>query len=359
MRGAHAEEYADTVISTMSGFSSLSPEAQATERRQLVLEAEEAEDVPRHKKLAVMVGTTNYCVNVFPAKRAMSAELAAKVPSNSNAIEHQHSLLHHAVGNDHDLQPGVEKIYLHVREMEKKHEAIKGLNSHLAGCFDASDIRNRRPGKPHTWHENDGRAPDTLAALADLDRESTDSPHSVSTLPVTAPNPRTAYFSRRALPCGFAIELPRLTRCTRLRPPQTIQVLTQMMMPPQQKAPHQAAPFPINDQPPESAALYPEKPPPPEWCSGCRQICNESSVQHPAIQCHECRFWHHVKCIIDKSPYIEVDLNNWLCNICDGIPLDVTPTWSNDLVPNDTISDEHGPGPARYRYSGSGQQLRP
>jgi hypothetical protein len=52
-RGAHAEEYADAVISTMSGFSSLSPQAQAIERRQLVREAEEAEGGLRYALLAL------------------------------------------------------------------------------------------------------------------------------------------------------------------------------------------------------------------------------------------------------------------------------------------------------------------
>jgi hypothetical protein len=57
---------------------------------------------------------------VFPAKSAVDPEVAAKVPSTSNPIEHQHSLLHHAVGKDQELVPGMEKIFLHVREMEKK-----------------------------------------------------------------------------------------------------------------------------------------------------------------------------------------------------------------------------------------------
>ncbi|KAJ7842638.1 hypothetical protein B0H14DRAFT_3456690 [Mycena olivaceomarginata] len=42
-RGAHAEEYADAVISTMPHFSQLSPEAQDAERRALIREVEEAE----------------------------------------------------------------------------------------------------------------------------------------------------------------------------------------------------------------------------------------------------------------------------------------------------------------------------
>jgi hypothetical protein len=63
---------------------------------------------------------------IFPAKSAVDPEVAAKVPSTSNPIEHQHSLLHHAVGKDQELVPGMEKIFLHVREMEKKYLAIKG-----------------------------------------------------------------------------------------------------------------------------------------------------------------------------------------------------------------------------------------
>ncbi|KAJ7607646.1 hypothetical protein DFH06DRAFT_1379863 [Mycena polygramma] len=45
-RGAHAEEYAEAVISTMPHFSQLSKEAQDTERRQLIIEAEQAEFYP-------------------------------------------------------------------------------------------------------------------------------------------------------------------------------------------------------------------------------------------------------------------------------------------------------------------------
>ncbi|KAJ7604753.1 hypothetical protein B0H17DRAFT_66570 [Mycena rosella] len=42
-RGAHAEEYADAIISITPGFAGLSKEAQAAERRNLIIEAEEAE----------------------------------------------------------------------------------------------------------------------------------------------------------------------------------------------------------------------------------------------------------------------------------------------------------------------------
>ncbi|KAJ7938532.1 hypothetical protein B0H13DRAFT_1851481 [Mycena leptocephala] len=198
------------------------PKSLATERRQLVLEAEEAEDVPRHKKLAVMVGTTNYCVNVFPAKRAMSAELAAKVPSNSNAIEHQHRFFIMR-GTTTTCNQG-RKIYLHIR-------------ASLWICHRTS-----------TFNE-------------------------VHSAPSTADN---------------------------------------------------------------SAALYPEN------------LLRQNGALGADKSATKAR----------QIPYIEVDLNNWLCNICDGIPLDVTPTWSNDLFPMTrfpTSTDQD----CTYRYSGSGQQLRP
>jgi hypothetical protein len=73
---------------------------------------------------------------IFPAKSPVNPELATKVPSTSNPIEHQHSLLHHAVGKHQELVPGLEKIYMHVREMEKKHMAIKGLHPNFRGWFE-------------------------------------------------------------------------------------------------------------------------------------------------------------------------------------------------------------------------------
>lgn len=185
-RGGHAEEYADAVISTIPGFISLSAEAQAAQRRHLLLEAQKAEVgcethfwrsgdriikthslVPpasahiyrnglrellsasttseRFDEVIQMLKTTfpatkgwiswwerpHTASMIFPAKSLVSRELAAKVPSTSNPIEHQHSLLHHAVGKDQELLPGIEKLYLHVREMEKKYEAIKGLLIHF------------------------------------------------------------------------------------------------------------------------------------------------------------------------------------------------------------------------------------
>jgi hypothetical protein len=64
---------------------------------------------------------------IFPAKRAMSPELAEKVPDTSNPVEHRHSNLHMAVGEDHDLFSGIKNLHFHVKEMEAHYDAIKGL----------------------------------------------------------------------------------------------------------------------------------------------------------------------------------------------------------------------------------------
>jgi hypothetical protein len=115
---------------------------------------------------------------IFPAKSAIDPELAAKAPSTTNPIEHQHSLLHHAVGKDQELLPGIEWLYLHVREMENKYNAINGRSicssakeksfkyPPVDGHFNAGAVRNRRPPRPRVYEENDSRAPDTVAALA-------------------------------------------------------------------------------------------------------------------------------------------------------------------------------------------------
>ncbi|KAK7051728.1 hypothetical protein R3P38DRAFT_3255060 [Favolaschia claudopus] len=222
-RAAEAEEYADAIISTSTGFASLSPAAQAVERAQLVKEATESvvgcavhfwrsadrimnthSLVPPESKHTFESGlrelvspsTTSErfdvvlqeLKNTFPrtknwfrwwergpimsmifrSKSAVSPEMAARVPSTTNPIEHQHSLLHHSVGKDQEIVPGIEKLYLHVREMEKKYLAIKG------GHFDATEPRNSRPTKPRVFQFNDGRAPDTIEALAAAENKQED-----------------------------------------------------------------------------------------------------------------------------------------------------------------------------------------
>ncbi|KAJ7191825.1 hypothetical protein B0H12DRAFT_1082759 [Mycena haematopus] len=180
-RGAHADEYADAIISTMPHFAQLSKEAQDAEHRHLIIEAEKDQVKKTHalippesatvfeKNLRELIAPTTtsgrfdeivlalktafpsikawlswwerrpIASMIFPAKSSVDAELAAKAPSTTNPVEHGHSLLHHAVGKDQELFPGIEKLFLHVHEMENKYKAIE---------------------------ENDGRAPDTLAALA-------------------------------------------------------------------------------------------------------------------------------------------------------------------------------------------------
>lgn len=61
---------------------------------------------------------------IFPAKTVLDPSVMAEVPNTSNPIEHQHYLLHHATGIDHDLIKGIENIYLHVQEMEAQYKAI-------------------------------------------------------------------------------------------------------------------------------------------------------------------------------------------------------------------------------------------
>ncbi|KAJ7130567.1 hypothetical protein C8R44DRAFT_906239 [Mycena epipterygia] len=238
-RGAHAEEYADAIISITPGFSLLSTAAQVAERRQLSVEAETAEvgcglhfwrsgerimkthslvppasapifadalrellspittsdrfdaviltlktTFPRTKNWISWWERRPIASMIFPAKSAVDREIAAQVSSTSNPIEHSHSLLHHAVGKDQELLPGIEKIYMHVGEMEKKHSAIK------AGHFDASEITNRRRPQRPEWEENDGRAPDTIAALG-IDPPTTST--SPSALPSDPPILPTTY----------------------------------------------------------------------------------------------------------------------------------------------------------------------
>jgi hypothetical protein len=230
-RAAHAEEYADAIIGTMPAFSQLDRAAQDLQRKLLVEEAQAAQvgcdlhfarSAVRVKKNGALVppelvdtfdgairrmlsksttregfaetvtmlkttfprivGWVNWWLRpaiasmIFPALSVVDPELADKVPSTTNAIEHQHSLLHHATGTDMDLVQGAENIWLHVRELEKQYDAIKGnipvpvgrtkADAHtLAGHFNAVPPRMYRPPRPAEWEPNDGRAPDTAAAL--------------------------------------------------------------------------------------------------------------------------------------------------------------------------------------------------
>ncbi|KAF8956481.1 hypothetical protein BDZ97DRAFT_1958322 [Flammula alnicola] len=96
---------------------------------------------------------------IFPAYSSLDPSIAIQVPRTSNPAEHSHSLLHHSVGSDQDLIPGIKKLFLHVKELESQYNSIKD------GHYNPGPPRAYRPpGKPK-WDENDGRAPDTEAAL--------------------------------------------------------------------------------------------------------------------------------------------------------------------------------------------------
>ncbi|KAK7008269.1 hypothetical protein R3P38DRAFT_2551988, partial [Favolaschia claudopus] len=214
-RAAHAEEYADAVISTMQpAFSMLDQAAKDVQRELLVQEAQRTQvgcelhfqrSAVRIKKNGALVplesvdvfdagirrmlskntspedftntvntlkktfprivGWINWWLRpaiasmIFPARSVVDPDLAAQVPSTTNPIEHAHSLLHHATGIDMDMVQGAENIWLHVRELEKQYDAIK------AGHFNAVPPRSYRRPRPVEWEPNDGRAPDTAAAL--------------------------------------------------------------------------------------------------------------------------------------------------------------------------------------------------
>lgn len=64
---------------------------------------------------------------IFPASRADADDFrATEIPRTSNPIETQHSLLHHATGTDHDLVPGIEALFRHVKQLEKQYNAALG-----------------------------------------------------------------------------------------------------------------------------------------------------------------------------------------------------------------------------------------
>lgn len=180
-RSAHAEEYAELIIYLNKSFHDLTVQSQAIERKQYVEEAKEAKvgcdvhfgrSAMRVKKNGALVppdlvdvfddsirrllspstsskqfsevvtslkdqfprihGWLDWWLRpaiasmIFPARSVVDPAVAASVPSTSNPIEHQHSLLHHATGTDQDLQPGIEKLFLHVQKLEAQYDAIKG-----------------------------------------------------------------------------------------------------------------------------------------------------------------------------------------------------------------------------------------
>ncbi|KAJ3557349.1 hypothetical protein NM688_g1521 [Phlebia brevispora] len=98
---------------------------------------------------------------IFPAYRTMSSIVANALPKTSNPVETQHSLLHHATGTHREPVKGIEEISLHVEELYGQYKAIK------AGHFAPSNRieKTRSHPQPKGDYINDGRAPDTAAAL--------------------------------------------------------------------------------------------------------------------------------------------------------------------------------------------------
>ncbi|KAL4256927.1 hypothetical protein AB1N83_010648 [Pleurotus pulmonarius] len=214
-RNAHAHAYAEIMCSRMPSFNFLSSESQVIERQRFyndalkvqvgcdvhfrnsvtrikrngsIIPANKAKDFQAHCETLISPSTNNdhfdqtvrdlqqgfprarpwlnwwlrptMASMIFPCKSAVARDLASRVPSTSNPVEHQHSLLHHAVGKDYDIIPGVEKIHLHVKELESQYKAIQG------GHFlPPTDIRNARRVGFKKYDVNDGRPPDTTDAL--------------------------------------------------------------------------------------------------------------------------------------------------------------------------------------------------
>ena len=181
-RAAHAEEYADAKILLNPGFHSLTKASQLIERQAYLEEAQSAElgcsfhfwqsatrlkangtlipqestgifDGILHTLVSPNISSDDFSQNVkalrskfpridgwlnwwlrpnfasmiFPACSTVDPRVLMQVPSTSNPAEHSHSLLHHAVGTDHDLIPGIKRLFLHVQEVEAQYSAIKGV----------------------------------------------------------------------------------------------------------------------------------------------------------------------------------------------------------------------------------------
>lgn len=178
---AHAAEYAETMISLIPNFKDLTPESQMNERMRYVKDAKAAQqgcevhfwrsatrikashsNVPPAQSntfdelLRILLSASTslesfnetvrtlqstfpealgwlswwlrpaIAATIFPARKQMDPSVSKDIPSTSNPIEHSHSLLHHATGKDHDLIVGLHKVFLHVQEIQKQYDAIKG-----------------------------------------------------------------------------------------------------------------------------------------------------------------------------------------------------------------------------------------
>ncbi|OBZ71985.1 hypothetical protein A0H81_08091 [Grifola frondosa] len=216
-RAAHAEEYAETMISLVGGWDLLSADLKAEHRKGLLDEASAYQQgceihfgrsATRIKKNGALIppdridtfdhflrdmlsATTTEDVfeditsslrrefpkvhgwidwwlqpsvskMLFPAKKIMSKSDEHDVPHTSNPIETQHSLLHHVTGSDHDLIPGICNIFNHMRELEQHYQAIQDGS---ISWPDGPRKFSKRPPSQKQLHANDGRAPDTYDTL--------------------------------------------------------------------------------------------------------------------------------------------------------------------------------------------------
>ncbi|KAJ6523213.1 hypothetical protein B0H19DRAFT_1085835 [Mycena capillaripes] len=95
----------------------------------------------------------------------MPAELRAKLPNSTNASESSHWLLYRGVGFKFDLFEGIRRLYRFQRETEMLYAAITA--GHVDARFQGIKAQ---PKSRITWHENDGRAPDTRERLAAIEK---------------------------------------------------------------------------------------------------------------------------------------------------------------------------------------------
>ncbi|KAF8516236.1 hypothetical protein JB92DRAFT_3311114 [Gautieria morchelliformis] len=108
---------------------------------------------------------------IFPCHRKVDNDVFAEVPHTSNPVEARHSLLHHATGINHDLIGGLERLYLHVRQLEGQYHAVKGITAGHVTPPEPRDPPKR--GYHKKLDDNDGRPPDTIEALEKASKSTT------------------------------------------------------------------------------------------------------------------------------------------------------------------------------------------
>lgn len=108
----------------------------------------------------------------FPAKSKVSRQLREQVPSTSNPIEHQHSLLNQACGSKHDLVAGVLALLKHIQERAALYYVCESElhppNSLTISVYpfataddgwDPPDPKSTRSRKRKRDYTNDGKPP--------------------------------------------------------------------------------------------------------------------------------------------------------------------------------------------------------